>query len=68
MPFRRLEDTQRALNEADAAKKKVCVENCDLQHHLEEAERAGIALSKDKTSLSTKLEDAKRLADIETRV
>ncbi len=43
------------------------VENCDFQHHFEEAERVAAALSKDRTSLSTRLEDAKRLAEAETR-
>ena len=44
------------------------MENCDLTHHAEEAERTSAQLSKDKTSLSTQLEDARRLADAETRV
>merc|ERR1712113_742040 len=43
------------------------VENCDLTHHLDEGERMAAQLSKDKTSLTTQLEDAKRLADAETR-
>jgi len=43
------------------------VENCDLQHHVEEGERTAAQLSKDKTSLTTQLEDAKRLADAEAR-
>merc|ERR1719251_207818 len=43
------------------------VENCDLTHHADEAERLAAQLSKDKTSLNTQLEDAKRLADAETR-
>ena len=47
---------------------KLAVENCDLTHHAEEAERTSAQLSKDKTSLSTQLEDARRLADAETRV
>ena len=64
----RLEEIQRALHEADGSKRKLMVENCDLQHHQEEAERMSAQLSKDKTSLSTQLEDAKRLADAETRV
>ena len=63
----RLEDIQRALHEADGSKRKLMVENCDLQHHQEEAERQSVQLSKDKTSLSTQLEDSKRLADVETR-
>ena len=64
----RLEELQRALHEADGAKRKLMVENCDLTHHLDEGERLAAQLSKDKTSLTTQLEDAKRLADAETRV
>ena len=64
----RLEELQRALHEADGAKRKLMVENCDLTHHLDEGERMAAQLSKDKSSLTTQLEDAKRLADAETRV
>merc|ERR1712165_335873 len=63
----RLEELQRALHEADGAKRKLMVENCDLTHHLDEGERMAAQLSKDRTSLTTQLEDAKRLADAETR-
>merc|ERR1712079_80567 len=63
----RLEELQRALHEADGAKRKLMVENCDLTHHLDEGERMAAQLSRDKTSLTTQLEDAKRLADAETR-
>merc|ERR1712055_763323 len=63
----RLEELQRALHEADGAKRKINVENCDLVHQFEEAERNAAQLSKDRTSLTTQLEDAKRLADAETR-
>merc|ERR1712072_654707 len=38
-----------------------------MGHHLEEAERTLHQLSKDKTSLTTQLDDSKRLADAETR-
>ena len=64
----RVEEMQRALHEADGSKRKLMVESCDLTHHLEEGERTSHQLSKDKTSLTTQLEDAKRLADAETRV
>ena len=63
----RLEELQRALHEADGAKRKINVENCDLLHQFEEAERTAVSLSKDRSSLTTQLEDAKRLADAETR-
>ncbi len=64
----RLDDLQRALAEADGAKRKLLVENCDLQHHAEEADREAARISKDRTSLGTQLDDAKRLADAESRV
>jgi myosin heavy chain 6/7 len=63
----RLDELQRALHEADGSKRKLIVENCDLQHHLEEDERVAAQLSKDKTSLTTQLDDSKKLADAETR-
>lgn len=63
----RLDEIQRALHEADSSKRKLVVENCDLQHHMEEAERFAAQLSKDKTSLTTQLDDSKRLAEAETR-
>jgi len=63
----RLEELQRALHEADGAKRKLTVENCEMVHQFEEAERNAVQLSKDRTSLTTQLEDAKRLADAETR-
>ena len=44
------------------------VENCDIIHQVEEAEKSLANLSKEKASLATRLEDAKRLADAETRV
>merc|ERR1711970_1304229 len=63
----RLEELQRALHEADGSKRKLTVENCDLVHQFEEAERNAAQYSKDRTSLNSQLEDAKRLADAETR-
>ena len=49
------------------------MENCDLVHQFKEAERLAAQLSKDRTSLTTQLEDAesrsfeaKRLAGAET--
>ena len=66
--FLRLDEIQRALSEADSSKRKLMAENCDLMHQQEEADRVAAQLSKDKTSLSTQLEDSKRLADAETRV
>merc|ERR1719347_1469854 len=56
----RLDDLQRALHESDGSKRKLAVENCDLVHRFEEAERLAAQLSKDRASKTTQLEDAKR--------
>merc|ERR1740131_847544 len=46
---------------------KLQVERQDLDRQIEETENAIAALGKNKISLSTQLEDTKRLADGETR-
>ncbi|TRY68424.1 hypothetical protein TCAL_07485 [Tigriopus californicus] len=63
----KLDELARALNESDATKKKLNVENQDLQRQIEDTENAIAQLSKQKISLSTQLEDTKRLADAEAR-
>merc|ERR1712165_52810 len=63
----KLDELARALNEADSSKKKLMVENQDLCHQIEETENAIAALSKNKISLTTQLEDTKRLGDAEAR-
>ena len=63
----KLDEMARALNEADSSKKKLQVENQDLQRQLEETENAIASLGKNKISLSTQLEDTKKLADAEAR-
>ena len=63
----KLDEMARALNEADSSKKKLQVENQDLQRQIEETENAIAALGKSKVSLSTQLEDTKHLADAESR-
>merc|ERR1712156_746255 len=63
----KLDEMARALNEADSSKKRLQVENQDLQRQLEETENAIAALGKNKVSLSTQLEDTKHLADAESR-
>lgn len=55
------------MNDFDAAKKKLSIENSDLLRQLEEAESQVSQLSKIKISLTTQLEDTKRLADEEGR-
>merc|ERR1719476_92838 len=57
----------RALNDADSSKKKLMVESQDLTRQIEEAENAIAALQKNKISLTTQLEDTKRLGDGEAR-
>merc|ERR1712025_1355306 len=63
----KLDEMARALNEADSTKKKLIVESQDLTRQIEETENAIAALGKNKISLSTQLEDTKRLADGEAR-
>ncbi|XP_037042171.1 myosin heavy chain, muscle isoform X14 [Bradysia coprophila] len=63
----KLDETNRTLNDFDAGKKKLSIENSDLLRQLEEAESQVSQLSKIKISLTTQLEDTKRLADEESR-
>ena len=63
----KLDELARALNEADSTKKKLQVENLDLQRQIEETENAIASLGKAKISLTTQLEDTKRLGDAEAR-
>lgn len=64
----RLDEGSRSLNDADAAKKKLTVENSDLLRQLEEAENQINQLSKIKASLSMQLEENKKMAEEESRV
>merc|ERR1712223_1552837 len=63
----KLDEMARALTEADSSKKKLQVENQDLCRQIEETENAIAALGKGKISLTTQLEDTKRLGDSEAR-
>ncbi|XP_058057227.1 myosin heavy chain, muscle isoform X3 [Anopheles bellator] len=63
----KLEETNRTLNDFDASKKKLSIENSDLLRQLEDAESQVSQLSKIKISLTQQLEDTKRLADEEAR-
>jgi len=63
----KLDELARALNEADSSKKKLQVENQDLQRQIDETENAIAALGKAKISLTTQLEDTKKLGDAEAR-
>merc|ERR1712127_47989 len=51
----------------DSSRKKLQVENQDLTRQIDEVEAAIAALGKNKISLSTQLEDTKRLGDSEAR-
>merc|ERR1712126_433913 len=62
----KLDELARALNEADSSKKKLSVEKQDLERQIE-TENAIASLSKQKISLTTQLEDTKRLGDAEAR-
>ena len=63
----KLDEMARALNEADSSRKKLQVENQDLTRQIEEIEGAIANLGKNKISLTTQLEDTKRLGDSESR-
>merc|ERR1712027_267428 len=54
-------------NEADSQKKRLEVEKLDLERQIEEGEAAMAALNKNKISLTTQLDDTKRMADSEAR-
>merc|ERR1712117_564955 len=54
-------------NEADSTKKKLQVESQDLTRQIEETDNSIAALQKNKISLTTQLEDTKRLGDGEAR-
>merc|ERR1712172_63862 len=62
-----LDEMARALNEADSTKKKLQSENQDLQRQIEETQNSIATLSKNKISLTTQLEDTKRLGDAEAK-
>merc|ERR1712110_91723 len=57
----KLDEMARALNEADSSKKKLQVENQDLQRQIEETENAIAALGKGKVSLSRRKPRALRV-------
>lgn len=64
----RLDEANRTLNDFDAAKKKLAVENADLLRQVEESESHIGQLTKIKLSLTNQLEDTRKLADDECRV
>merc|ERR1719186_2436152 len=62
----KLDEANRTLNDFDATKKKLAVENADLLRQLEEAENNHSQLSKLKMSLTNQLDDTRKLADDES--
>merc|ERR1712152_83276 len=63
----RLDEMARALNEAESTKKRLQVENQDLNRQIEELENAIANMNKAKISVTTQLEDTKSLADAEAK-
>merc|ERR1711963_1010034 len=53
----RLDEMARALNEAESTKKRLQVENQDLNRQIEELENAIANMNKAKISVTTQLED-----------
>ena len=64
----KLDEANRTLNDFDAQKKKLSVENGDLLRQLEEADNQISQLNNLKASLTTQLEDTKKMVDDESRV
>merc|ERR1712123_514443 len=65
--YTRLDEMARALNEAESTKKRLQVENQDLNRQIEELEAAIANMNKGKISVTTQLEDSKALADAEAK-
>merc|ERR1711974_111015 len=63
----RLDEMARALNEAESTKKRLQVENQDLNRQIEELENAIANMIKAKISVTTQLEDTKSLSDAESK-
>merc|ERR1719158_540359 len=63
----RLDEMARALNEAEAQKKRLEVEKADLERQIEDGENNCASLNKTKISVSTQLEDTKSLANAESK-
>merc|ERR1711909_220678 len=63
----RLDEMARALDEAESTKKRLQVENQDLNRQIEELEAAIANMNKGKISVTTQLEDSKALADAEAK-
>merc|ERR1719295_1560628 len=63
----KLDEANRTLNDFDATKKKLTVENAELLRQLEEAESQNSQLAKLKITLGTQLDDTRKMAEEEGR-
>merc|ERR1719460_2325769 len=63
----RLDGLSRNMNDAEASKKRLDVENQDLSRQIEELEAGCAQTSKAKSSVATQLEDMKSLGDAESK-
>lgn len=64
----KLDESTRTLNDYDAAKKKLAVENADLLRQLEEADNQITMLAKVKFNLSSQLDECKKITEEESKV
>lgn len=64
----KLDEANRNLNDFDAHKKKLAIENADLLRQLEEIEGQISQLNNLKVSLTTQLDDTKKIVEDEARV
>lgn len=64
----KFDECSRTLNDFDAAKKKLAVENAELLRQLEEAENQIGLLSKVKATLGNQLEESKKVSEEEGKV
>jgi len=63
----KLDEANRTLNDFDATKKKLTVENAELLHQLEEVESQNSQLAKMKLTLGAQLDDTTKMAEDEGR-
>jgi len=64
---RRCEDANLTLSDYDHARKKTVVENVELLRSVEELENNNMVMSKIKATLSSQLEETKKIADDESK-
>merc|ERR1712117_844205 len=64
---KRVEESNLTLGDFEAHKRKIAAENAELLRHLQELENAASMLSKVKAQLVSQLDEAKHVADEESR-